>query len=59
MGIKLIRNEVLTVFVMELGVFLNLGESSGNRMGVKRVARVRSMSVFRTVCSVLLNHKNI
>lgn len=36
MGIKLIRNEVLTVFVMELGVFLNLGESSGNRMGVKR-----------------------
>lgn len=47
MGIKLIRNEVLTVFVMELGVFLNLGESSGNRMGVKRVARVRSMSVFR------------
>lgn len=48
MGIKLIRKEVLTVFVIVLGVFLRLLDSRGSRMGVERVARVRSMNVFRT-----------
>lgn len=48
MGIKLIRKEALTVFVMVSGVFLELGDRRGNRMGVERVARVRSMNVLRT-----------
>lgn len=46
-GIKLIRKEVLTVFVIVLGVFLRLSDRRGNKMGVERVARVRSMSVVR------------
>lgn len=48
MGIRLIRKEALTVFVMVSGVFLELGDRRGNRMGVERVARVRSINVFRT-----------
>lgn len=48
MGTRLIRKEVLTVFVIVSGVFLRLSDRRGNRMGVKRVARVRSMNVFRT-----------
>ena len=48
MGIRLIRKDVLTVFVIMLGVFLRLGDRRGNRIGVERVARVRSMNVFRT-----------
>lgn len=48
MGIRLIKNEVLTVFVIVLGVFLRLLDSSGSRIGVKRVVRVKSMNVFRT-----------
>lgn len=36
------------MFVMVVGVFLRLLDRRGNRMGVKRVARVRSMNVFRT-----------
>lgn len=47
MGTRLIRKEALTVFVMVLGVFLRLGDRSGNRMGVERVTRVRIMNVFR------------
>lgn len=47
MGIKLIKKEVLTVLVMVAGVFLRLSDKSGNRIGVARVARVRSMNVFR------------
>lgn len=46
-GIKLIRNEVLTVLVMMAGVFLRLFDSSGKIIGVDRVARVSSMNVFR------------
>lgn len=46
-GIKLIRNEVLTVFVMMVGVFLRLSDSSGKMIGVDRVARDSSMNVFR------------
>lgn len=47
-GIKLIRKEVLTVRVIVAGEFLRLFDSMGKMMGVDRVARVRSMSVFRT-----------
>lgn len=46
-GIKLIRNEVLTVLVMMAGVFLRLFDSSGKIIGVDRVARVSSINVFR------------
>lgn len=45
---RLIRKEVLTVLVIVLGLFLKLSDKRGNRMGVERVARVRSMNVFRT-----------
>lgn len=47
-GIRLIRNEALTVFVMEEGVFLKLSESNGRIIGVSRVVRVSSMDVVRT-----------
>lgn len=40
--------EVLTVFVMVVGVFLRLSESSGKMIGVSKVARVSSIDVFRT-----------
>lgn len=46
-GIRLIRKEVLIVFVIVVGEFLRLFDSMGKMMGVERVVRVRSMSVFR------------
>ena len=36
------------MFMIMVGVFLRLFDRSGKRMGVDRVARVRSMNVFRT-----------
>ena len=47
-GTRLIRKEVLMVFVMVVGVFLRLFDNSGSRIGVKSVARVSSMNVLRT-----------
>lgn len=41
-------NEVLTVLVIEEGVFLKLSESNGRIIGVSRVVRVRSIDVVRT-----------
>lgn len=47
MGIRLIRKEVLTVFVMIVGVFFRLSDSMGKMIGVQRTVRVSSMNVFR------------
>lgn len=47
-GIRLIRNEVLTVFTIEVGVFLRLSDRSGRIIGVSRIVRVSSMNVFMT-----------
>ena len=46
-GTRLIRNDILTVFVMEVGVFLNLSDRIGRMMGVNRVVRVSSIMVLR------------
>lgn len=35
------------MFTIVVGLFLRLSDRRGNRMGVERVARVRSMEVFR------------
>lgn len=47
MGIRLIRKEVLTVFVMIVGVFFRLFDSMGKMIGVQRTARVSSINVFK------------
>lgn len=46
-GTRLIRKEVLTVFVMMVGVFFRLFDRRGRMIGVHRVTRVSSMNVFR------------
>lgn len=42
------KKEVLTVFVIVVGEFLRLFDSRGRIIGVDRIARVSSISVFRT-----------
>lgn len=37
------------MLVIVLGVFLRLLDKRGNRIGVERVARVKSINVFRTI----------
>lgn len=48
MGIRLIRKEVFTVFVMVVGVFLRVSDRRGKIMGVERVARVSRAVRLRT-----------
>ena len=46
-GTRLFRKEVLTVFVMIVGVFFRLFDRRGKMIGVQRTARVSSVNVFK------------
>ena len=48
-GIRLIKNEALTVFVIVVGVFLSLLDSSGKMIGVVRITRVSSVQTLRAI----------